>query len=132
MLIKYALVNFSPVEVAFFQAAIGAVGLLAIVLVQGGRARAMMVDILRRPLQAILLGALAIAAPFLDRSAEINRIQALGLMVGLVGVALVVGVQAVGSLGQRCHLQLRRQTALQVQERAADNDDLLAHRRGGA
>jgi drug/metabolite transporter (DMT)-like permease len=164
MLIKYALVDFSPVEVAFFQAAIGAVGLLAIVLFQGGRARAMMVDILRRPLQAILLGALAIAAPFilistgelsipsglagvllsslpmfvaffapfLDRSAKINRIQALGLMVGLVGVALVVGVQAVGSLGQRCHLQLRRQTALQGQERAADNDDLLAHRRGGA
>jgi hypothetical protein len=32
MLIKYALEDFSPVEVAFFQAAIGAVGLLAIVL----------------------------------------------------------------------------------------------------
>src|SRR5919107_847838 len=57
MLIKYGLVDFSPVEVAFF-------------------------------------------APLLDRSAEINRIQALGLMVGLVGVALVVGVQAVSTLGQ--------------------------------
>ncbi|MFL6032662.1 MAG: DMT family transporter, partial [Rubrobacteraceae bacterium] len=42
----------------------------------------------------------AFFAPFLDRSVEINRIQALGLMVGLVGVALVVGVQAVSSLGQ--------------------------------
>jgi drug/metabolite transporter (DMT)-like permease len=132
MLIKYALVDFSPVEVAFFQAAIGALGLLVIVLVEGGRARQAVRDIVRRPLQAILLGALAIAAPFilistgelsvpsglagvllsstpmfvaffapfLDRSVEINRIQALGLMVGLVGVALVVGVQAVGSLGQ--------------------------------
>jgi drug/metabolite transporter (DMT)-like permease len=81
----------------------------------------------RRPLQAILLGALAIAAPFilistgelsipsglagvllfstpmfvaffapfLDRSVEINRVQALGLIVGLVGVALVVGALAV-------------------------------------
>jgi drug/metabolite transporter (DMT)-like permease len=92
----------------------------------------MLRDILRRPLPALVLGALGIAAPFilistgelsipsglagvllssmpmfvaffapfLDRSAEINRIQALGLMVGLVGVALVVGVQAVSSLGQ--------------------------------
>src|SRR5215210_8450311 len=132
MLIKYALVDFSPVEVAFFQGAIGAVGLLAIVLFQGGRARAMMTDILRRPLPAILLGLLAIAAPFIlislgelsvpsglagvlvsstpmfvavfalrfDRSAEINRVQAIGLIVGLVGVALVVGLQSVSSVGQ--------------------------------
>jgi drug/metabolite transporter (DMT)-like permease len=132
MLIKYALVDFSPVEVAFFQAAIGAVGLLAIVLFRGGRARAMIGDISRRPLPAILLGLLAIAAPFIlislgetsvpsglagvlvsstpmfvavfalrfDRSAEINRVQALGLVVGLVGVALVVGLQAVSSAGQ--------------------------------
>jgi drug/metabolite transporter (DMT)-like permease len=132
MLIKYALDDFSPVEVAFFQAAIGALGLLVIVLVEGREARAAIKDIVRRPLQAILLGALAIAAPFilistgelsvpsglagvllsstpmfvaffarfLDRSAEINRVQAVGLIVGLVGVALVVGVQAVGSLGQ--------------------------------
>jgi drug/metabolite transporter (DMT)-like permease len=82
----------------------------------------------RRPLQAILLGALAIAAPFIlistgelsvpsglagvllsslpmfaprfDRSAEISRVQTVGLVVGLVGVALVVGVHAAGSLGQ--------------------------------
>jgi hypothetical protein len=65
MLIKYALEDFSPVEVAFFQAAIGAVGLLGIVLVEGGEARRAVLDIVRRPLQAILLGALAIAAPFI-------------------------------------------------------------------
>ena len=132
MLIKYALEDFSAVEVAFLQAAIGAVGLLGIVLVEGGRSRAAIVDIVRRPLPALLLGALAIAAPFIliatgelavpsglagvlvsstpmfvalfaprfDRSAEINRIQTLGLLVGIVGVALVVGVQAVSSLGQ--------------------------------
>jgi drug/metabolite transporter (DMT)-like permease len=132
MLIKYALEDFSPVEVAFFQAAIGAVGLLAIVLFEGGRARAAMGDILRRPLPALLLGACAIAAPFilialgelsvpsglagvlfsstpmfvaffapfLDRSAEVNRVQTAGLVVGLVGVALVVGLQAVSSARQ--------------------------------
>ena len=132
MLIKYALVDFSPMEVAFFQAAIGAVGLLAIVLYQGGKARADIVDILRRPRQALLLGLLAIAGPFVlishgelivpsglagvlvsstpmfvavfalrfDRSAEINRVQAFGLLVGLVGVALVVGLQSVSSILQ--------------------------------
>ena len=129
--------DFSPVEEAFFQAAIWAVGLLAIVL--GALAIAapfilVSTGELSIPsgLAGVLLSSLPMFAPFLDRSAKINRIQALGLMVGLVGVALVVGVQTVGSLGQRCHLQLRRQTALQGQERAADNDDLLAHRRGGA
>src|SRR5918912_1504070 len=94
-----------------------------------GRARAALGDILHRPLPAILLGVLAIAAPFilialgelsvpsglvgvllsstpmfvaffaplLDRSAEVNRDQAAGLAVGLVGVALVVDLQAAGS-----------------------------------
>jgi drug/metabolite transporter (DMT)-like permease len=132
ILIKYALEDFSPVEVAFLQAAIGAVGVLAIVLVEGGRARQALGDIARRPLTALLLGALAIAAPFLlialgelsvpsglagvlvsstpmfvalfapalDRSATVNRRQAIGLVVGLLGVALVVGVQSVSSLGQ--------------------------------
>jgi drug/metabolite transporter (DMT)-like permease len=89
-------------------------------------------DILRRPLPALLLGLLAIAAPFilislgelsvpsglagvlasstpmfvavfvprLDRSVEINRIQAAELVGGLVGVALVVSLQSVSSVGQ--------------------------------
>lgn len=51
LLIKYALEDFSAVEVAFFQAAIGALGLLAIVLVEGG-ARAALSDVLCRPLSA--------------------------------------------------------------------------------
>ncbi len=132
LLIKYALEDFSVVEVAFFQAAIGAIGLLALVLLEGGRARGALSDIVRRPAPALLLGALAIVTPFLlislgelvvpaglagvlvsstpmfvalfaprfDRSAEINRIQVAGLVVGLLGVALVVGVQSVSSLGQ--------------------------------
>lgn len=132
LLVKYALVDFSPVEIAFFQALIGAIGLFAIVNVEGGEARAKLGDILRRPGLALLLGALAIAAPFvlitlgelvvpsglagvlastapmfiamfapvLDRSVEINHRQGAGLLVGVFGVALVVGVHFIGSLGQ--------------------------------
>src|SRR5918997_6220069 len=132
LLVKYALRDFSAVEVAFFQALIGALGLFVIVSFQGGAARAQLGDILRRPAHALLLGALAIAAPFmlialgeltvpsglagvlvsttpmfvalfaplLDSAMEINRRQGVGLAVGLLGVALVVGVHFIGSLGQ--------------------------------
>ncbi len=132
LLVKYALRDFSAVEVAFFQALIGALGLLLIVSFQGGAARANLDDILRRPAQALLLGALAIAAPFMlialgeltvpsglagvlvsttpmfvalfaplvDPAMEINRRQGMGLAVGLLGVALVVGAHFIGSLGQ--------------------------------
>jgi drug/metabolite transporter (DMT)-like permease len=65
LLVKYALMDFSAVEVAFFQAVIGTFGLFVIVNVQGGEARAKLGDILRRPRPALLLGALAIAAPFI-------------------------------------------------------------------
>lgn len=64
-MVKYALADFSPVEVAFFQAAIGAIGLFAIVSIEGGEARSKLKDILRRPGPALVLGALAIAAPFM-------------------------------------------------------------------
>src|SRR5215213_5671720 len=132
LLVKYALMDFSAVEVAFFQALIGALGLFGIVIFQGGAARAKLGDILRRPAQALLLGALAIAAPFMlialgeltvpsglagvlvsttpmfvalfapliDSAMEINRRQGVGLAVGLLGVALVVGAHFIGSLGQ--------------------------------
>lgn len=39
-------------------------------------------------------------APFLDRSEAIDRSQAGGLVAGLVGVALLVGVETVGSVSQ--------------------------------
>jgi drug/metabolite transporter (DMT)-like permease len=42
----------------------------------------------------------AVFAPRFDRSAAINRVQAMGLIVGLVGVALIVGLQSVSSAGQ--------------------------------
>jgi drug/metabolite transporter (DMT)-like permease len=132
LLIKYALVDFSASEVAFLRSAIGALGLLAIVLVMKGDARDALGDVLRRPLPALLLGALAIGAPFLlialgertlpsglagvlastspifiavfapfiDRSERISRRQGVGLILGLLGVALVVGAHFAGSLGQ--------------------------------
>src|SRR5918996_2468142 len=132
LLVKYALRDFSAAEGAFFQALIGALGLFVIVSFQGGAARAQLGDILRRPAHALLLGALAIAAPFmlialgeltvpsglagvlasmtpmfialfaplLDPSMEINRRQGAGLVVGLLGVGLVVGVHLVGSFSQ--------------------------------
>jgi drug/metabolite transporter (DMT)-like permease len=58
--IKYALVAFSASKVAFLRSAIGALGLLVVVLVVKGDARAALGDVLRRPLPALLLGALAI------------------------------------------------------------------------
>ncbi|MDQ3835142.1 MAG: DMT family transporter [Actinomycetota bacterium] len=132
LLVKYALVGFSAVEVAFFQAAIGALGLFVVVRFEGGEARSKLNDILRRPGPALLLGALAIAVPFmlialgeltvpsglagvlasttpifvalfspvLGYNTRINRRQGAGLIVGLIGVALVVGAHFVGSLGQ--------------------------------
>ena len=132
LLVKYALVGFSAVEVAFFQAAVGALGLFVIVRFKGGEARSKLNDILRRPGPALLLGALAIAVPFmlialgeltvpsglagvlasttpifvalfspvLGYNTRINRRQGAGLIVGLIGVALVVGAHFVGSLGQ--------------------------------
>ncbi len=132
LLVKYALVDFSAVEVAFFQAAIGGLGLFVIVRIEGGEARSKLNDILRRPGPALLLGGLAIAVPFmlialgeltvpsglagvlasttpifvalfspvLGHNTGINRRQGAGLIVGLIGVALVVGAHFVGSLGQ--------------------------------
>ena len=49
MLVKYALADFSPAEVAFLQEVIGALGLLVIVNTEGGEARAKLGDVLRRP-----------------------------------------------------------------------------------
>jgi drug/metabolite transporter (DMT)-like permease len=102
MLIKYALEDFSAVEVAFFQAAIGAVGLLAIVLVEGGRARATMTDFLRRPLPAILLGAAASGAvssfvvklQYRDKGVPPSTTTLFSLGVGAVLVAPVAVITA--------------------------------------
>jgi len=42
----------------------------------------------------------ALFAPFIDASERIDRRQAIGLLTGLGGVALVVGVESISSLGQ--------------------------------
>jgi drug/metabolite transporter (DMT)-like permease len=42
----------------------------------------------------------AMFAPFLDPSESIDRRQAVGMLIGLAGVALVVGVESVRSTGQ--------------------------------
>jgi len=65
LLIKYALEDFSPAMVVFVRTALGAAVLYAIIRAQRGEARAELADIRRRPATAVLLGALAITAPFL-------------------------------------------------------------------
>jgi drug/metabolite transporter (DMT)-like permease len=42
----------------------------------------------------------ALFAPFIDPSERIDRRQAAGLMTGLLGVAIVVGVESISTLGQ--------------------------------
>src|SRR3954454_7867492 len=42
----------------------------------------------------------ALLAPMIDPSERIDRRQALGMVIGLGGVALVVGVESIGTLGQ--------------------------------
>jgi drug/metabolite transporter (DMT)-like permease len=42
----------------------------------------------------------ALFAPFLDPSERIDRVQGAGMLIGLAGVALVVGVESVQSVGE--------------------------------
>jgi drug/metabolite transporter (DMT)-like permease len=132
LLIRYGLDDFSPACVVFLHTVIGALVLLGVVLLQGGEVRRALSEVRRRPGLALLLGLLAIAAPFLliaygeervptgltavliapaplfvavlapvfDRSEAIHGAQAVGLVVGLAGVALLVGLEAVGTLAQ--------------------------------
>jgi drug/metabolite transporter (DMT)-like permease len=65
LLIKYALRGFSPAEVVFGRSALAAVVLVVVCRVQRGPARAALADVRRRPRQALALGAIAIAVPFL-------------------------------------------------------------------
>jgi drug/metabolite transporter (DMT)-like permease len=132
LLIKYTLEDFSPAMVVFARTLLGAAVLYAIIRGQGGEARARLSDLRRRPGTALLLGGVAITAPFLlisfgelevpsgltavliaaaplwvaifapvlDASEKVAGRQAAGLVVGIAGVALLVGVESIGSLGQ--------------------------------
>jgi drug/metabolite transporter (DMT)-like permease len=132
LLIKYTLEDFSPAMIVFARTLLGAAVLYAIIRAQGGEARARLSDLRRRPWTALLLGAVAITAPFLlisygelevpsgltavliavaplwvaifapllDASEKVAGRQAAGLVLGIAGVALLVGVESIGSLGQ--------------------------------
>ena len=132
LLIKYALEDFSPAMVVFVRTALGAAVLYAVVRAQGTELRVAFDEARRRPGSAALLGALAIAVPFLaisygelevpsgltavliasaplwvallapalDRSEVVAGRQAIGLVVGMAGVALLVGVESISTLGQ--------------------------------
>jgi drug/metabolite transporter (DMT)-like permease len=132
LLIKYALEGFAPAEIVFLRTALASVVLLGFIWAQGRATRAELGHALRRPGMAVLLGSIAIAAPFLlitfgelvvpsgltavlitpaslfvamlapflDESERINRMQTIGLLLGLVGVGLLVGVESVGSLDE--------------------------------
>jgi drug/metabolite transporter (DMT)-like permease len=132
LLIKYALEGFSPAMTVFGRTVLGAAVLYAIIRAQRGEAREALSNIRARPGTALLLGALAITAPFLlisfgelevpsgltavliasaplwvaifapaiDHSEKVHGAQALGLLVGIAGVALLVGVESISTLGE--------------------------------
>jgi drug/metabolite transporter (DMT)-like permease len=129
LLIKYALEDLSAPMIVWARSTIGA---LVLLVALRGAARGAFADIRRRPGWAVLLGLLAVAAPFLlitygelevpsgltavlispaalfvamfapfiDVSERIDRTQGVGMVVGLAGVALVVGVESISTLWQ--------------------------------
>lgn len=130
--IGMALEGFSWTAVVFLRCAMAGIALLGIILLWGGRYRAALSDIYRRPGPALLLAVTSMTAPFLlisfaqqrvpggltgvivaatpifvalyalrlDRTERFGRRRVVGLAVGLVGVALVVGLGAVSTVGQ--------------------------------
>src|SRR3954463_7286988 len=129
LLIKYALEDLSAPMIVWGRVAVAALVLLAALRVTGGpeSVRAVGSELRSRPRNAVLLGVLAIALPFMlitvgelevpsgltavlispaalfvalfapriDPSERIDRRQGVGLVLGLAGVALVVGVESV-------------------------------------
>ena len=129
LLIKYALEDFSAPMIVWLRTAIAAV-VLAVVLrgaVRGaladmrrrpGWAATLGFVAVAAPFSLITFGEhevpsgltavlispaalfVALFAPFIDPSERIDRRQGLGMVVGLVGVAIVVGVESISTLAQ--------------------------------
>ncbi|HEX2508860.1 MAG TPA: DMT family transporter [Miltoncostaeaceae bacterium] len=132
LLIAEAIEEIPESLVVLGRTGLAALALLALIVARGGEAARLLADIRRRPGDALLLGAVAIAipfvlitfgertvpsglaavlvasapifiailAPFLDRSEIMSPAQWTGLMVGIAGVALLVGVEQIGSAGE--------------------------------
>ena len=93
VLVKFALNDFSAVEVAFFQAAIGAVGLLAIVLVEGGRARAALGNYLT-PIFALFYGVILLGE-------QLTIDEVIGLALIIVGAEITFRGDSAKCAGQK-------------------------------
>jgi drug/metabolite transporter (DMT)-like permease len=129
LLIKYALEDFSAPMIVWGRTALAAVvllialrgaarGALADMRHRPGWALVLSSVAVTLPFMLITLGELevpsgltavlispaalfvALFAPFIDPSERIDRSQAFGMLAGLAGVALVVGVESIHSLGQ--------------------------------
>jgi drug/metabolite transporter (DMT)-like permease len=132
LLIAEAIEEIPESLVVLGRSGLAALALLALIVARGGEAARLLADARRRPGDALLLGAVAIAlpfmlitfgertvpsglsavlvasapifvailAPFLDRSEVMSPAQWTGLAVGIAGVALLVGVEQVGSAGE--------------------------------
>src|SRR5688572_11795578 len=129
LLIKYALEDFSAPMIVWARTAIAAV-VLAVVLrgaVRGaladmrrrpGWAATLGFVAVALPFSLITFGEhevpsgltavlispaalfVALFAPFIDPSERIDRRQGVGMLIGLIGVAIVVGVESISTLGQ--------------------------------
>lgn len=132
LLIAEAIEEIPESLVVLGRTGLAALALLAVIAARGGEAAWLLADARRRPGDALLLGAVAIAlpfmlitfgertvpsglsavliasapifiailAPFLDRSEIMSPAQWAGLVAGIAGVALLVGVEQIGSAGE--------------------------------
>ena len=87
LLIKYALEGFTAPTIVFGRTLLGVLVLLAVIRAQSGPAWAALSDVRRRPLVALGLGAVAIAAPF-----TLITVGELHVPSGLTAVLIAAGL----------------------------------------
>ena len=106
LLIKYALEGFEPAVIVWIRCVLAAVALYAVMRLRGGgaEARAAGAELRARPGRAVLLAPaslfVAAFAPFIDVTEKVRSSALGGMFMGLAGVALLVGVESVHSLGE--------------------------------